>query len=577
MNKWNNKIHIIYGIMVASFVFMMVWVSVKDQGDPLAARLSKERAAFDEGWVLEDGSQADVSHLNRIPVVEPYKETSVYHKIPENLGEGLFLCFRSKNIYYQVYVDGELRYEPYVPESRIYNDSLGTKWNYIPLYEKDAGKTVEVRFYTVYESSTACMDHLYIDSAAGEILHTFSEKIVSFITCLLLLFVGALLVIADIPINMQKRKNHELLYLGLFADSVAVWCMAETNLFQFFTEDSRLMQSVSCISLIMVPIPLVLYLDAAFGFKKHVIVPIICYMSAAEFVICTLLHFGKILDYHDTLKFSHILIGISAVLLLVTAVKNSFYVGKEGRKNIYRFLRVLGLAVIALAAVIDLARFYQGNTGDSAMFVRIGLLVFIMCYGSSSLEKTVHAVKLGVQAEFVSQLAYRDGLTGIGNRTAFKERLEELEKEKKNMPAIGIIMFDVNDLKYVNDNLGHQKGDEMLFCSADIIKNALEPQGGSCYRIGGDEFAVILWGENVEKRCQEGILRFTNAMKVCNKTGEHPFRISIASGYAVYDSQENDDGNLGDIYEQADAFMYANKKKMKSAQIGPEEYYARRA
>ena len=61
----------------------------------------------------------------------------------------------------------------------------------------------------------------------------------------------------------------------------------------------------------------------------------------------------------------------------------------------------------------------------------IGLLIFIICYGSSSLEKTINAVKLGVQAEFVSQLAYRDGLTGIGNRTAFQEHLVDLEKIKR--------------------------------------------------------------------------------------------------------------------------------------------------
>ena len=48
-----------------------------------------------------------------------------------------------------------------------------------------------------------------------------------------MLFAGLLLMIADIPANMQRDKNHELLYLGLFAISIALWCLAETNLLQF--------------------------------------------------------------------------------------------------------------------------------------------------------------------------------------------------------------------------------------------------------------------------------------------------------------------------------------------------------
>ncbi len=572
----NKKYHIIYSVMLAIFIFMIVWVSVGDHSRSLVTELSTDHIAFSDDWLTEAGDEADTSHLNRLSDATPYKPVSIFHQLPDSLTEGVSLCFRSKNIFYQVYVDDELRYDPPMPESYVYNNSFGTRWNYVPLYSEDAGKTVELRFYTVYDSATACIDHLYIGSAAGEILTTFSDKMVSFVTCLLMLFVGILLIVADIPINMQSQKNHELLYLGMFAVSVALWCLSETNLLQFFTNDSRLMQIISCCSLIMIPIPIVLYLDAAFGFKKRIIVPIICYLSGAEFAICTILHFTKIMDYHETLTFSHIMLAISAVILLVTIVRNSFHTGQSTIKNIYKVLRAIGLMVIGFAAVIDIIRYYLGHSSDSAMFVRIGLLIFILCYGSSSLEKTINAVKLGVQTEFVSQLAYKDGLTGIGNRTAFQEHLVELEQEKDSIPEIGIIMFDVNDLKYVNDNLGHQKGDDMLVCSAKMITSALEPEKASCYRIGGDEFAAVMSGEDVTSRCENGILQFTLAMKEYNGIKGQPFRISIANGFAVYDkSQEGK--RLMDIYQLADTRMYENKKQIKAKQITPQEYYGGQA
>ncbi len=562
--KKNRIYHIIYAIMGIAFLFMLIWAAVINRGEESPSTLLSEgNIAFNEGWYLEDGSTADVRHLNKIPSVEPYQEQSVYHRLPNELEEGLSLCFRSKNINYQVYVDGELRYEPNISESRLYNKSLGTRWNYIPLYQSDAGKSVEVRFHTVYESGRACIDNLYLGSAAGRIVSTFTGKAVAFSTCLLMLFAGLLLIIADIPANLQMHKNHELLYLGLFAISIATWCLSETNLIQFFTDDSRILQNLSCCSLIMIPIPMVLYLEAAFGFKNKFVVPGICGLSAAEFVICTVLHFTRVMDYHETLTFSHILLAISALILLYSIIKNAYQSGKSKLKNVYKALRTIGLMGICFATGIDIIRYYVGNNGDSAMFVRIGLLIFILCYGSSSLEKMINAVKLGVQSEFVSQLAYRDGLTGIGNRTAFQERLMELEKEKQQLPGIAIIMFDVNDLKLVNDNQGHQKGDELLVRSSEIIKTAVESAEGTCYRIGGDEFVGILCGEDVVGRCEKTIVSFTKGMEEYNSVNGQPFRISIASGYAVYDKFA-DKEMLMDVYQQADVRMYENKKMIKA-------------
>ncbi len=571
----NQIYHAVYMLMAAAFLFIVVWAAVANRGQSPTALLSEGNAAFDEGWCLEDGSAADMEHLHEMPSVEPYREQGVYHSLPLDLGEGKFLCFRTKNINYQVYVGGELRYEPKVRESHIYNKSLGTRWNYVPLYREDAGASVEIRFQTVYQDARACIDHIVLGSAAGEITGTFTEKAVAFSTCLLLLFAGLLLIIADIPANLQMDKNHELLYLGLFAISIAIWCLAETNLLQFYTDDSRLLQIVSCGSLMMIPIPLVLYLDAAFGFQKKWVVPCICFLSAAEFTLCTILHFTGIMDYHETLSLTHVMLALSAVLLLYALLKNAFMTRESKVRNVYKTIRTVGLMCICFATGIDIVRYYYGHNSDSAMFVRIGLLIFILCYGSASLEKTVNAVKLGVQAEFVSQLAYRDGLTGVGNRTAFQERLEELEGQKRELPGIAIVMFDVNDLKYVNDNLGHQRGDELIVGSANIIKNAIESEEGAVFRIGGDEFAGILFGEDVSGRCEKALSRFKQLMDGHNAVKNQFLRISIASGYAVYDKEQEDE-MLMDVYQQADVRMYENKKQIKSDQIKPDEYYARK-
>ncbi len=572
MKKRNQIYHILYAAMAVVFFAMIIWAAISNRGQSPTTLLSEGNVAFEEGWYMADGSEADMDHLHEMPSVEPYQEQSVTNVLPADLGEGKSLCFRTKNIIYRVYVDGVLRYEPNIRESSVYNRSLGTRWSYVPLYAADAGASVEIRFQTVYKSARACIDHLALGSAAGEITGTFTGKTVAFSTCLLLLFAGLLLMIADIPANLQKDKNHELLYLGLFAISIAIWCLAETNLLQFYTDDSRLLQTLSCCSLMMIPIPMVLYLDAAFGFRKKWVKQGICTLSVTEFFLCIVLHFAGILDFHETLTLTHVLLAISAVLLLYTIVKNAFAVRESNVRNIYKAIRTVGLVSICFATGIDIVRYYRAHNSDSAMFVRIGLLLFILCYGSASLERMVNAVKLGMQAEFVSQLAYRDGLTGVGNRTAFQELLEELEGKKKEYPGIAVMMFDVNDLKYVNDNLGHQRGDDLIVGSADIIRSALEAVEGSCFRIGGDEFAGVLIGEKVEERCEKVMALFRDAMESYNAVPKQQIRISIAGGYAIYD-REQEDELLMDVYQQADVRMYENKKEIKSKQVKPDEFY----
>ena len=572
MEKSNRKYHVMYALMLVVFICMIAWMCVQYKGPSFREESFVKAAGFSRGWRTEDKSLVDIAHLNKLEGVETNKEFSVYNTLPEDVEEGTSLWYRSKNIFCKVYIDGELVYEPFKSQNVFYTKSYGTRWNCIPISLQDAGKQIEVRITLAYSDARAGMDNLYIGPPAGIIFDILGNKVIAFVSCVLLLFVGILLIVADIPINMSNQKNHELMYLGVFAVSIAIWCITETNLLQFFVGDSRMLQVISCYSLILIPIPMILYLNSAYGFRKRFVVTAFTALSFLEFIVCMTLHLLNVADLHETLPLSHIMLALSAIIMLYMIISNSFVKGKSQSRNIYKVLRGIGLCGISVATVIDIIRFYRGNSNDSAMFVRIGLLIFIICYGSSSLEKTINAVKLGVQAEFVSQLAYRDGLTGIGNRTAFQEHLVDLEKRKNEIPAVAIIMFDVNDLKFVNDNLGHHLGDSMLVQSANTIKTAFERQEGECFRIGGDEFAVLISGSNVQMRCEQGLMNFKKKMVEHNRKPDKLFRISIAYGYALY-NKENAGKKLMDIYQQADMLMYENKKIMKASQSKPEEYY----
>lgn len=565
MKNRDMKYYTLYGIIIITYIVLIVAAFGALRDSSFFKRLSHGVINLDDGWYLEDGGEADIKHLNENAGAGKNKQFSVFHTLPEELDSNLSLIFRSKNAPFKLYIDGELRYEPYVRENPIYTKSYGSGWHIIELSPADSGKILELRTTTVYEKERSSYDSFKIDSGASLILSILNDRIAAVVTSILLIFTGILLVIADIPINRLQKKNHELLFLGMFALSIAFWCLAETNIIQLFISNFPAVQIVSYLSLMLIPIPGMLYLNEVFKPKRKPLIYIIIIGSSAEFFVCLILNLLDILDYRETLRVTHIMLGLTAIAIISGVCQKLVEIAKTKTGIFYLVLRVIGISSLGFGAIADLIRFYKSSSVDTALFTRSAILIFISCYGASSLDQTVEAVKAGARNKFISQLAYIDGLTGIGNRTAFQEHLSELDEKKLDTKEIGIIMCDVNDLKKVNDNLGHHFGDELLLNSAKIINSAFGSRNSRCFRIGGDEFVVVIKDENVKKIYEGSLDNFNSSIISFNQKKEFPFSISIATGFSMYDQKQNEGLSLNDVLKEADLLMYENKKKMKAS------------
>lgn len=170
-------------------------------------------------------------------------------------------------------------------------------------------------------------------------------------------------------------------------------------------------------------------------------------------------------------------------------------------------------------------------------------------YGVASIGEDITERK-----EFEEKLKYisfRDSLTGLYNRTYFEHSLQLLEKE--NVVPVGMIVCDVDGLKLVNDTLGHSIGDQLLKLTADLIKHCFR-EGDQMFRIGGDEFAIILPKSDlpvVERACQ----RMRKAVEKYNQ--DHvEFPLSLSVGFAVSGETKPD---VKEVFKEADDGMYREK------------------
>ena len=162
----------------------------------------------------------------------------------------------------------------------------------------------------------------------------------------------------------------------------------------------------------------------------------------------------------------------------------------------------------------------------------------------------------------VEDQAYHDGLTGVKNKTAYEERAKQLDGSIANGSAVfAILMLDVNFLKRVNDQYGHERGDDYLLASCGLMCEVFGEE--HVYRYGGDEFVVVLEGSELVD-AHDMLYDFRKAVRLqAVDKGLNPWeRVSAAAGMAVYDSAV--DGSSQDVLKRADEKMYKNKKAMKA-------------
>lgn len=160
---------------------------------------------------------------------------------------------------------------------------------------------------------------------------------------------------------------------------------------------------------------------------------------------------------------------------------------------------------------------------------------------------------------YINGLAYLDNMTGVKNKTSYAEAVRSLERRIKDGKSdFGIAVFDINNLKQVNDNYGHEAGDELIISSCHVI--CITFSHSPVYRIGGDEFVAILHNENL-KNVQELMYELSENAEKANNEDEKLYKISIAAGYAVFDPER--DKSFSDVFNRADTDMYRNKAETK--------------
>lgn len=167
------------------------------------------------------------------------------------------------------------------------------------------------------------------------------------------------------------------------------------------------------------------------------------------------------------------------------------------------------------------------------------------------------ATRIRQMLDEANSRADRDGLTGVKNKGYYNEYIVALQQrsDSENV-AYAVVMMDINYLKLINDTYGHNAGDELIRSAATLICRIFAHS--PVFRIGGDEFCVILQGGDYNLR--ETLLpRLEHEMTEAENIPGG--KLSIACGMADHPASSN--ASYDDIFRQADARMYERKRRIK--------------
>lgn len=197
---------------------------------------------------------------------------------------------------------------------------------------------------------------------------------------------------------------------------------------------------------------------------------------------------------------------------------------------------------------------------DNAIFFCIPLLLIVLLI----LVKVFISIFNRAMEKFIVKIVYTDNLTDLSNRLAYEKKLESLNNLLENNPNknlnISIVIYDLNNLKHVNDTLGHLAGDKYISNAAQLIQSCFCKIGIN-YRIGGDEFATIIQGKTLQE-VEDAIATLRQKQDAYNYVSQGaPFVMSIAIGHDYY--IKGQDMTLISVIKRADTKMYAEKKAQK--------------
>jgi diguanylate cyclase (GGDEF)-like protein len=536
MNKLYKIVSALAYILIVIFAIAATYIILNSHS-------SIDVTDLEEGWVDEDGNSVDLSNLNGTQVIS--KDIT----LPEG---GSSIIFKARNCYADIYINGELLVADTRSTSKIMGVSPGSKWHVVSL--PISGETVKLTLNvsSCFSNSHGTVTNFYMGKVQDLYKKVTSAYIAGFVLCVFVQLLSIIIILIYIYLRNLFNAQVDLLNLGVTAYFCSQWSGCESNLWQLYVGHSEYVHFIGYLSLVAIPVCFGVFAASRLKGRAYKYACIYSVVASINALVTILLHVSGILEMHYTLFLVHILLIVFIPILvqLILSYKN--------RTTSARYFVYIPLLLFVICLLTAIYKYIIGSYTDYSNYIKVALVSFLLCLILFQISEIAITFSKGLKADMLHDLALSDNMTGLLNRTALTEHTAEYESIiSQNLP-LGIIQLDVNNLKTVNDNLGHEMGDKLIGTAANGLRESFK---NNCriYRTGGDEFLVIITNTSPQLTYETGIKALKEYCDNFNSKPNIDFNLVIAHGYVEVQEQMS----LSDAIDMADVLMYQNKRELK--------------
>ena len=541
---------------IAAVVFLSLYV-IAAMVHPVDAFLLEpsKPGTLDDNWqtMSVDGVVRDDMLSLPVKLDTPAGEPVVLSTIlPEAFNRSQNLLIRSSLQALEVRLDGIQVYQVPFENHPIGFMPYASVWNLVSLPSDAAGKTLTLVISSPFRQMSGRINPIQYGQKDTLLLYIMTTYGSTVFFILFLLFAGVVMFVL-LTVSRSLRA-WPMMYLGGFSILIGVWISAESHMLQFFTGNQFIHASLAYVSIALIPIPMVNYIREIVSARYQRVLLWLKHAYYGNFLLIVLLQAFSLFAFFETIVLTHaaILIGIGICLyvILQETVKG---------KNRDALMFLLSFSVIPMFGLAEMVLFYTSDFSKTSSLVRIGLLLFILLQSIHIAAQIRRNWEKSRKADLYRELAYTDSLTLSPNRQAFERDLHRAFANKNIKTQLWIGIFDLNNLKLINDHHGHATGDEALRRVFQII-NAVCSADGQCYRIGGDEFACLLQHKDTDtRRIRELASAIDRMAEEYRQTVDYPFEIAL--GFELCHAE---DETPEKAFQLADQAMYRDKSLKKS-------------
>ncbi len=558
MRKFRSPIFaVLFVIVAAAFVFVCSYniffslhMDVKNDSD------------LNVVWRNENGVEIDIESFSQLSAIVSENGYSLFHTAEEDYDD-VYIAFKNSFADTDIFVNQNKVYSTnehsYPPEKSLFSiDGASPKFYFTGIGDIVKGDVIRIDVKLICDSELCGIRNVILGSS-GKIINTvFRSDLLGIVLCIALFCMGIILIMFYFAFR-KAVFLHGVHYAGAFAVLSSVYSISGSislSSLEIVGADSLyIIRGLAYVTMFM---PLILFFMENTKFRvSDRILQVVSVIQAVVIAVVYILGISGAANIYRTRIIADISMLVQFLLILVVLIFD-FNKKNEKRSTDFTFIAIylIFLGVIA-------AQFVFGSGSSIPILFVFSCLFFIISVLVMSMFSFSKAFELSNEAEKMGKIAFTDGLTGVGNTAAFKKKLNHLEVVKVNYKSIGIVQFDINNLKTINDTLGHEMGDKLIIDGSAMINKCFGGIG-SVYRTGGDEFVAVVCCENAFKLCNEAILKFEMAIDEYNSDDSHRFLLQIAYGAEFYNSEFSDQYlTLREVQKLADKKMYENKNELK--------------